>query len=148
VQELSRATEQLTLLEQALKDEHPQVRRMAAAALGATGNSAAVLPLCHALLNDESVGVRRTAGDALSDIGDLGAQQSMCSALSDANKLVRWRAARFLADVGTAEALPSLDKVREDPEFEVRLEVGSAIQRITAGADASGPVWKRIASQD
>ena len=52
--------------------------------------------------------MRRTAGDALSDIGDPAAQPSMCQALKDSNKLVRWRAARFLFDVPFVGSLPVL----------------------------------------
>ena len=147
VQELSGEDDALLLLCVALKDAHPQVRRLAAAALGATGSSAAVEPLCQALLKDTAVGVRRTAGDALSDIGDSAAQPAMCQALRDQNKLVRWRAARFLSEVGTAEALPYLNEAVGDSEFEVRLEIESAIQRITGGSDGIGPAWKRITEQ-
>lgn len=144
VQELSSSDDHIPVLAAALKDEHPQVRRLAAAALGSFGNSDAVEPLCQAMLEDVSVGVRRTAGDALSDIGDVAAQPAICKALADPNKLVRWRAARFLSDVGTEDAIPFLQKAADDPEFEVRLEVRAAIDRITGGAQGLGPAWKRI----
>jgi Virulence factor/HEAT repeats/Scaffold protein Nfu/NifU N terminal len=144
VQELSQLHDALPLLTIAIKDSNPQVRRLSAAALGATGSTEAVDPLCDVLLNDQSVGVRRTAGDALSDIGDPSAQPAICRALGDANKLVRWRAARFLSDIGTKDALPFLEKIANDPEFEVRLEVESAIQRIRGGLEGLGPAWKRI----
>jgi hypothetical protein len=147
VQELSRATDSVPLLIDALGDSHPQVRRLAAAALGASGSAMAVEPLCGVLLNDPSPGVRRTAGDALSDIGDPNAQPAVCRALSDSNKLVRWRAARFLSDIGTKEALPQLESAAEDPEFEVRLEINAAIDRISGGAAGLGPAWKRIVEQ-
>jgi HEAT repeat protein len=145
VTELSRLADAVPLLARALSDEHPQVRRLAAAALGASGDAGAVEPLCTALLNDDSVGVRRTAGDALSDIGDVAAQTAMCQALSDANKLVRWRAARFLFDVGDEAALTFLERALNDEAFEVRLEVQSAIDRIRGGGEGAEPMWKRIA---
>jgi 3-methyladenine DNA glycosylase AlkD len=144
VQELSGSQEAVPLLATALKDENVQVRRLAAASLGTTGSAAAVAPLCDALLTDSSVAVRRTAGDALSDLGDQAAQPSMLQALSDDNKLVRWRAARFLTDVGNADALPFLEKQKDDPAFEVRLEIEAAIQRIRGGQEGIGPAWKRI----
>jgi hypothetical protein len=147
VQELSQVQDSLPLLIVAIKDSNPQVRRLSAAALGATGSIEAVEPLCQALLNDQSVGVRRTAGDALSDLGDTAAQPAICQALGDANKLVRWRAARFLCDIGTNDSLPFLEKAINDPEFEVRLEVESAIQRIRGGLEGFGPAWKRIAEK-
>jgi hypothetical protein len=147
VQDLSSSENSLELISAAVKDPNPHVRRLAAAALGATGSARAVEPLCNALLNDQSIGVRRTAGDALSDIGDVAAQPAICRALRDSNKLVRWRAARFLSDVGTQDALPFLEQAADDPEFEVRLEIESAIQRIRGGSEGTGPAWKRIVEQ-
>ncbi len=144
VQELGTDHAVIPLLMQALRDEHQQVRRMAAAALGASGSSLAVAPLCEVLLKDSSAGVRRTAGDALSDLGDISAQAAVCEALSDSNKLVRWRAARFLADVGDDRALSFLKKTANDSEFEVRLEIEAAIERIIGGKECSMPVWKKI----
>jgi hypothetical protein len=144
VQEIANDEAAVGLLTVALKDEHPQVRRLAIAALGATGSREAVEPLCKILLNDSSVAVRRTAGDALSDLGDVAAESAVCHALRDANKLVRWRAARFLADNGTKEALPYLSAAVADPEFEVRLEINAAIERINRGLEGSAPAWKRI----
>ncbi len=147
VTELSRLPGSFDLLVRALSDEHPQVRRLAAAALGATGEPAAVQPLCQALLKDQSIGVRRTAGDALSDIGESAAHAAMCQALSDSNKLVRWRAARFLFDVGEESALPFLEKALADDAFEVRLEVEAAIGRIRGGAEGLAPMWKQISNR-
>lgn len=144
VQELKASEETIPLLVRALKDENPQVRRLAAAALGTTGSIDGLPALCDAVLNDPHVGVRRTAGDALSDIGDPVAEPAMCEALSDSNKLVRWRAARFLFDVGTKQALPFLQAAVNDKEFEVRLEVEAALERIREGATGIGPAWKRI----
>jgi HEAT repeat protein len=100
------------------------------------------------LLNDDSVGVRRTAGDALSDLGDASAQGAVCKALGDANKLVRWRAARFLAELGDENAVPFLQGASEDSEFEVRLEIQAALARIAGGKEGSVPAWKRILGTD
>ncbi|MCW5824901.1 MAG: HEAT repeat domain-containing protein, partial [Cyanobacteria bacterium TGS_CYA1] len=150
VQELSlkEDDETVSLLVQSLSDENPQVRRLSAATLGVTGNVEAVRPLCHSLLHDSSVGVRRTAGDALSDIGDSSAQASMIESLKDQNKLVRWRAARFLNDLGTEKALPALELAKDDPECEVQLEINAAIEKIQKGGQGLGPVWKRIVELD
>jgi HEAT repeat protein len=147
VQELSSSDESIPLLVAALSDVNPHVRRMVAAALGATDSSAVVAPLCRALLEDSSIAVRRTAGDALSDLGSVDAQPAMCRALSDANRLVRWRAARFLADVGTEEALPALTEAAADTEFEVQLEVAAALERISGGKKGSLPMWKKILAE-
>jgi len=148
IQNLSTEDGAFPLLITALKDSNQQVRRLVAAALGATGRVEAVAQLSEVLLNDVSVGVRRTAGDALSDLGDVSAQLAMCRALSDPNKLVRWRAARFLADIGTEDALPFLKQANDDPEFEVRLEIQAAIERIAGGKEESMPMWKKILKRD
>ncbi|MBC8000216.1 MAG: virulence factor [Leptolyngbya sp.] len=144
VQSLSNSEADIELLIRALKDSQMQVRRFAAAGLGAAGAAAAVAPLCQSLLEDTAIGVRRTAGDALSDLGDLSAEPSMCKALSDGSKLVRWRAARFLSEVGTARALPFLQATLSDPEDEVQMEALAAIERIGSGKEGSLPVWKKM----
>jgi hypothetical protein len=142
VQQLKASEASLPLLTQALHDEKPQIRRWAAAKLSGVKNAESVEALCDALLNDSNVGVRRTAGDSLSDIGDISAQEAVCKALTDPNKLVRWRAARFLAEVGDETALPYLEKASEDEAHEVRLEIEAAINHIQQGSNALGPVWK------
>lgn len=147
VQTLEASPETLPQLAQALLDEKPQIRRWAAAKLAAVKTEQSVALLCEAFLKDANVGVRRTAGDSLSDIGDVSAQDAACQALSDSNKLVRWRAARFLAEVGTVAALPSLERAKADPEFEVRLEVEAAMQHLKSGSKAAGPVWKLMAEE-
>ncbi len=135
----------IPLLALALDDPRTEVRRWAAAGLGATASADAVPALCKAL-RDQAVAVRRTAGDSLSDLGDPAAQPAILETLGDANKLVRWRAARFLAEVGTADALPALEAAARDAEFEVRREVEAAIARIRGGAPGSVPVWKRMST--
>jgi HEAT repeat protein len=88
--------------------------------------------------------VRRTAGDTLSDLGDPRAIGAMCQALRDPNKLVRWRAARFLYEVGDETALEALREAQNDPEFEVSLQVKMALERIERGEEASGTVWQQM----
>ena len=150
VQELSRldisqSPAAINLLIAALHDSNAQVRRLAAAALGTTGSALALPGLCQALVEDSSIAVRRTAGDALSDIGDASANAAMAQALSDSNKLVRWRAARFLNDLGSAESLPFLKAALQESEYEVLLEIEAAIDRIEGGGQGAGPAWRRIA---
>jgi len=129
----------------ALNDEHSAVRRWAAAILGASGMPEVVEPLCHSLHSDSSVVVRRTAGDALSDLGDTRAIATMCQALGDRSKLVRWRAARFLNEIGDETAVPFLHRAAEqETEFDVRLEMLAASDRISGGGEAQLPMWMRI----
>jgi HEAT repeat protein len=90
------------------------------------------------------VTVRRTAGDCLSDLGFEEAMEEMMKALSDESKLVRWRAAMFLYELGDERALPALKAAEDDPEFEVSLQIKLAVERIELGEDAKGSVWKQM----
>lgn len=148
VQALAESNASVEVLAKLARDEHPQVRRLVAAALGMTEDVKSLPVLCDMLLNDNSVGVRRTAGDALSDIGDPNAEPEVVKALGDSNKLVRWRAARYLNEVGTEQSIPFLEKALDEPEYEVKLEVQAAISRIKEGKDGSIPVWKQMIKKD
>jgi len=115
------------------------IRRWAAAILGGSGMPEAIEPLCK-VLSDASAIVRRTAGDALSDLGMHG--RAMCQALEDRSKLMRWRAARFLNEVGDQAAVePAVAARKQD----VRVEMLAAIERIEVGGGAQMPMWMRIA---
>ncbi|WP_201713243.1 conserved virulence factor C family protein [Rossellomorea arthrocnemi] len=133
----------LPLLEAALEDEKVSIRRLAVVYLGMIEDEK-VLPLLYKGLHDKSVTVRRTAGDCLSDLGFSEATPEMTHALKDKSKLVRWRAAMFLYEVGDASALPGLKEAENDPEFEVKLQVKMAIERIEGGEEAKGSVWKQM----
>jgi Virulence factor/Scaffold protein Nfu/NifU N terminal/HEAT repeats len=129
-----------------LDDERGAIRRWAAAILGASGMPEAVEPLCRVLLSDSSAVVQRTAGDALSDLGDGRAMKTMCRALAARSKLVRWRAARFLNEIGDQTAVEALRRAAEsEQEFDVRMEIVAAIERIAGGGKAQMPMWMRIA---
>ena len=103
-----------------------------------------VLPYIYKGLQDKNVTVRRTAGDCLSDLGFPEAQDEMIRALKDKSKIVRWRAAMFLYEVGDEKALPALREAENDSEFEVALQIKMAIERIEGGEEAKGSVWKQM----
>lgn len=133
----------LPVLEKALNDEKPSIRRLAVVYLGMIEDKR-VLPYIYKGLQDKTVTVRRTAGDCLSDLGFPEAQDEMIKALKDKSKIVRWRAAMFLYEVGDEKALPALKEAEDDPEFEVALQVKMAIERIAGGEEAKGSVWKQM----
>ena len=70
--------------------------------------------------------------------------QPIAATLTDSNKLVRWRAARFLFELGDESTLPALRAADDDPEYEVRMQVRQAIERIEGGHDARGSVWQQM----
>ncbi|MBM7577375.1 conserved virulence factor C family protein [Jeotgalibacillus terrae] len=136
-------TDDIPMLNVALEDEKVSVRRLAVVYLGMIEDEE-VLPSLYKGLNDKNASVRRTAGDCLSDLGFPAAEREMMKALSDKNKLVRWRAAMFLYEAGTAESLEALRAAEDDPEFEVKLQIKMAIERISEGQEAKGSVWKQM----
>jgi hypothetical protein len=135
--------EDLPVLEKALLDEKPSIRRLATVYLGMIKDQG-VLPYLYKALKDKTVTVRRTAGDCLSDLGFPEASEEMAKVLQDSSKLVRWRAAMFLYEVGDETALPALKAGENDPEFEVSMQIKMAIERIEGGEDAKGSVWKQM----
>lgn len=143
LQQVKPAPEKLPLLAKALDDPQSSVRRLAAVFIGDIREPEA-LPYLFKALRDDSVSVRRTAGDTLSDIGDTAAIGPMIEALRDKNKLVRWRAARFLYEAGDDSALAALREAADDSEFEVRMQVKLAIERIEGGGAAEGSVWQQM----
>lgn len=142
LEQLEPEPEALPVVIQALGDENASVRRLATVYLGQIGEG--VLPHLIRMLEDRSAAVRRAAGDCLSDLGDPAGIGPMCKALGDPSKLVRWRAARYLYEVGDQSALPALRAAEQDPEFEVRLQVQMAQERITGGQGAAQPAWKQL----
>jgi len=112
--------ESLHVLEAALKDSNTSVRRLAVVYLG------------------------DTAGDTLSDLGDPAAIGPMIEALGDKNKLVRWRAARFLYEAGDESAIEALRIAAQDEEFEIKLQAQMALERIERGEEAAGSVWQQM----
>lgn len=142
LEQLEPEAEALEVIIRALDDANPSVRRLATVYLGQIGEG--VLSYLIRMLKDDSPAVRRAAGDCLSDLGDPSAMGPMCEALQDLSKLVRWRAARYLYEVGDESALPALRAAENDPEFEVRLQVQMAIERIVGGHGAVEPAWKQL----
>ena len=134
--------EDLPVLARALEDPKVSIRRLATVYLGMIEGKE-VLPCCTG-----RCGFLRhrppDGGDTLSDLGDPDAILPMAEALKDSNKLVRWRAARFLYEVGDERALPALREAQDDPEFEVDMQIKMAITRIESGEEASGTVWQQM----
>lgn len=136
-------TSDLKLLDKALGDEKMSIRRLATVYLGMIEDES-VIPFIEKALKDKSWAVRRTAGDCMSDLGFVGFEDAAIRLLADRNKLVRWRAAMFLYETGTENALPALKEAEDDQEFEVKLQIKMAIARISEGEDAKGSVWKQM----
>ena len=70
---------------------------------------------------------------------------TVCQALADPSNLVRWRAARFLNELGDQSAVDALrHAVEREAEFDVRAEIMAALERIEGGGETQVPMWLRI----
>ena len=50
----------------------------------------------------------------------------------------------FLYETADESALPALKEAADDPEFEVKMQILMAIERIEGGEEAKGSVWKQM----
>ena len=67
----------------------------------------------------------------MSDLKDVAAVSTMTQALTDPSKLMRWRAARFLNELGDFRVLDALHKaIKSETQFDVRLEMMTALELI------------------
>lgn len=137
------ALKDLDILNKALDDERSSIRRLATAYLGMI-EEPEVLPYLYKALRDKAANVRRTAGDCLSDLGFKEAMPEMIETLTDESRIVRWRAAMFLYEVGDDTAIPALKAAENDPEFEVRMQIKMALERIQGGEEAKGSIWHQM----
>ncbi|CAB9522111.1 Catalyzes the hydroxylation of the N(6)-(4-aminobutyl)- L-lysine intermediate to form hypusine [Seminavis robusta] len=118
-----------------------------------------------ALQNEKNPIMRRTAGDALSDLGDDRAVPPACVALvEDKSKLVQWRAAQILGELGASLDVVGVLKQASFSDkyaFEVAFEIKDALRKVKeriqqqqqqteagsvngAANTGTGPVWKQI----
>lgn len=141
------AESDIPFLKVVLKDDKPQLRRLAVMFLGMI-ETQSVLPLLHEAMHDKNIAVRRTAGDTISDLGYKESLDTMHLALNDKAPIVRWRAAMFIYDEGDETSLPYLEARLEDEAFDVKLQVQMAYERIKNGESAAGSVWKQIANRN
>ena len=147
-------------------------RRNALAYLGGTGDISATNKeidlvfgaVVSALQHEKSVAMRRTAGDALSDLGDPRAIPYAITAMEDdKSKLVQWRAARILGELGDAQETVAVLKQASFSSkyaFDIAFEIQDALRKVQARIDQAqeqsgdnyndveaprkGPMWKQI----
>ena len=146
--ELDIQDENMVYFRRALEDSVMAIRRQAVVMIGMfEERREEYVTYIEQALVDASPIVRRTAGDTVSDWALPQSQPSMIEALKDKNKLVRWRAARFLFDCGDERAVSALTVAEQDREFEVSLQARLAKERITSGETALGTVWQQISNR-
>jgi HEAT repeat protein len=120
------------LLVDRLGDPDWQVRRQAAEALGALGDSMAVDPLIE-ILSDRNGewSVRAAAARSLGRLGDPRAVEALIAVLNDMNAHVRHMAVIALGQIGTPETVePLVAAARGDSDGATRFSAAQAIRRL------------------
>ena len=116
----------------ALKDPHPNVRRLAAKALGQIGELSSVDFLIDAL-NDPDRGVRATAAIALGNYRHPKAAQKIMDAYPHANASTRADMVFALAHINDILAVPFLIQQAKDPNPDVRAAIMLALGKLRDG---------------
>lgn len=135
-------TQTVERLIRALDDQHWEVRRDAAEALGKVSHARAVWPLVQAL-HDEYWEVRRSAAEALGKIGDEAAVEPLIQALLDEHWEVRGSAVLALRKIGDARAIRPLVQALFDEHWEIRLRAAETLWEM-GGAETAGLFLKAL----
>ncbi|HDR73101.1 MAG TPA: HEAT repeat domain-containing protein [Methanoculleus sp.] len=114
-------------LHEALADEDPKVRQMAAVLLGQTATAAHIEGLVDAL-HDPDKQVRACAVEGLVGIGARGVP-ALIAALNDEQWVVRYRAAEALGRIGDEAGLSSLEHALGDEKDHVRYMAAKGLER-------------------
>jgi len=114
---------------EALRDENPWARFIAAWSLGEIKDPRAVEPLI-ATLKDKDFRVRWNAAKALGEIGDPKAVKPLIAALKDEDSWVRWRAAEALGEIKDSKALEPLIEALKDENSGVCSSAAFALGKI------------------
>jgi hypothetical protein len=141
-----KATNAVSALTYALQDNNPEVRRMAATALGAVQVESAS-PALGAALSDPVAGVRQAAIKALAQTSELtnGVLQ-IAGTLKDPDVGVRVEAARALKNFGpkAKDVIPALIEALHDADQDVVLFAAQALGRIGPDARKAAPELQAV----
>jgi HEAT repeat protein len=124
------ATEVILLLQRAVKDEHPLVRRAAAWALGRVRDPRATRALQEAA-RDRDAAVRATAVEALGEQPDAAALATLLERLHDKDAFVRRQAARAIGRRRASGAtIPLIARLIREKDPEVKRAIAWALGQI------------------
>lgn len=116
-------------LEEALTDDDPRRRRMAAATLAQSADESYAVAVLERTFADPSRIVRRTVVDAAVDLESPGVRRLLEDALGDEDDWIRWKAVKGLSEIGLESSAAAVARLRDDPDFQVRFEVESALRQ-------------------
>jgi HEAT repeat protein len=128
----------LDILRQSLGNPNPDVRELAASALGALEDQQALVPLQQSLSNDAAPEVRVAAAQALKELAGAQALDALLAKLDDPEPQVRQAIVEILGGLNTARAIPPLLSRLQDPSLglDMQLSLIKALQQLhAAGAE-------------
>lgn len=114
----------------AMASDDARLRRIAVAILIESTDSAFRRDIVTRGRSDPSLLVRRTAVDAAADTEDESLRNVFESALGDADPWTRWKAVRALAELGVGPSRDVIERIIDDPDFQVQFEVATALRLV------------------
>lgn len=121
------------VLEKALEAPDPRARRVAVAVLLESNDADTRRRAVGAGMADSSRAVRRTAVDAAADAGDERFRRLFEEVLTEDDPWIRWKAIRSLGELGLSNSRSLVEKMVDDPDFQVRFEVARVLRAAPAG---------------
>ncbi len=122
---------EIAALSRALRtDPEPQVRRMAAWALGEIEDARGIPALSDALRTDQDTGVRKMAAWALGEIEDAQAVPALGAALEDEDPEVRRAAIHALGEIESPTAVEFLIPALSSDDVQIRKHAAWALGEI------------------
>lgn len=128
-----------------LGDENAYVRALAVKALGKIGDIRSIYPLLSTLTDEESE-VWRAVPHAVSKMGGA-AVEPFINGLRSGNKILRWRSALVLGEIGDKRAVEPLVQALEDSDNQVRIQVARALADLR-DSRAVEPLFKALRDSD
>lgn len=115
-------------LQHALGADDAKLRRIAVAILAESNDDGVRRSAVRRGAGDEARIVRRTAIDAAAETTDETLRDLFEGALAAEDAWVRWKAVRSLAELGIAQSRTAVERLTDDPDFQVRFEVARALR--------------------
>lgn len=125
-------------LQEALRDESPEVVREAALACGRLGDRGALKPLLGCFATEDEV-IHRSAGLGLGDLVVLEDLPLLLQMLRDRDADVRGAALRALTRLKACSALEQVRPLLDDPHSAVQRMARSAVEVLERGMEKPGP---------
>ena len=117
----------MRFLREKLRDEDPEVSRIAAWVLGRIGNSSDIRPLKQQAVSAPDALCRSYYEHSLAALGDADGLAALETNLADKDSAIRTAAATFAGDAWATSVASKLMRMLKDPHLDVRLRAAQSL---------------------